>query len=187
MLGGEVFDENVAFRLRSLFQHATIRSVYAASECGSILVSDEAGIFVMNRRDSRVRIVNDVFVIVKSDGRTFVTGDQCRIIKETPEEVHFKIVGRDSRTINVGGIKANLDEVETVVLSGPGVDDGILKSQPNSVLGQVVVAKLKVSKSFEEKTFYSFLDGRIAKAIQPMRIEYVKNVLYGYTGKKRHR
>jgi len=58
---------------------------------------------------------------------------------------HFRILGRRSEIINVGGQKVHPAEVESVLLEMDGVTDATVFSEPNPIMGQVVAARLNVA------------------------------------------
>ncbi len=58
---------------------------------------------------------------------------------------HFRILGRRSEMIKVGGQKVYPAEVESVLLEMEGVSDATVFSEPNPITGQVVAARVNLS------------------------------------------
>jgi len=71
-----------------------------------------------------------------SDGY-FVTGDMVEVDGE-----YFRILGRDSEIINVGGEKVFPSEVEAALLECDNVKDVLVYGEQHPILGQIVCAKV---------------------------------------------
>jgi len=71
-----------------------------------------------------------------SDGY-FVTGDMVEVDGE-----YFRILGRDSEIINVGGEKVFPSEVEAMLLECDNVKDVVVYGEHHPILGQIVCAKV---------------------------------------------
>ena len=65
----------------------------------------------------------------------FRTGDR---VEQGPDGT-LRVLGRIGELINVGGEKLMPAEVESVVLSVPGVTDCRVRGEPNALTGQTVV------------------------------------------------
>ena len=59
---------------------------------------------------------------------------------------YFRIRGRRSEIVNVGGEKVYPAEVESVLLQIPNVRDAVVLGQPNPITGQIVVAYLNLKE-----------------------------------------
>lgn len=71
------------------------------------------------------------------DGVRFsIPGDRARHLADAGIE----LLGRESQTINSGGEKIFVEEVETALLSHPGVADVVVSGRPSERWGQEVVA-----------------------------------------------
>jgi long-chain acyl-CoA synthetase len=70
----------------------------------------------------------------------FMTGDSVEV-----KDDYFKILGRKSELINVGGEKVFPQEVENVILEVPGITDVIVYGEKNALTGKIVCAKIKYS------------------------------------------
>ena len=80
-----------------------------------------------------------------SDG-WYDTGD--RVIQEGE---FIKILGRESELINVGGEKVFPIEIESTILEIPEVSDVTISGKENAVMGNVVMAKIKITENAEKK------------------------------------
>ena len=68
--------------------------------------------------------------------RYAVPGDRAR----HQVDGHIELLGRDSVTINSGGEKIFVEEVETAIASHPAVTDVVVTGRPSERWGQEVVA-----------------------------------------------
>lgn len=77
-----------------------------------------------------------------TDDGWFITGDAVEVDGE-----YFRILGRKSEMVNVGGEKVYPAEVESVILELPNIVDVTVSGKRNAITGQVVVAKVVVKDS----------------------------------------
>jgi len=82
----------------------------------------------------------------------FNTGDRV----ETKGE-YIKFLGRESEIINVGGQKVYPTEVESVLLDINGVKDAIVYGEKNPLMGEIVVADVKIDELNNNKKFISLI------------------------------
>jgi acyl-CoA synthetase (AMP-forming)/AMP-acid ligase II len=117
-----------------------------------------------------------------SDG-WFNTGDSVEVDGE-----YIRILGRKSELINVGGEKVYPVEVENVLLEMENVEDVAVSGAPNSITGQIVVARFSLSGPEELRDFRKrmreFCRGRLAAFKIPAKIEIAEEALYGERFKK---
>jgi long-chain acyl-CoA synthetase len=98
---------------------------------------------------------------------------------------YYKVTGRISDVINVGGLKFMASEVERVALEFPNVSLVKAKSKPNPITGHHV--ELLVQPAFniviDKDLFLEFLKERLQPHMVPKRI-FIENVLVGHRFKK---
>ena len=75
-----------------------------------------------------------------TDDGWFKTGDRVEVDGE-----FMRILGRESEVINVGGQKVDPVEVEDALLEVDGVLDAVVFGEEHSLLGRIVVARVRVS------------------------------------------
>jgi acyl-CoA synthetase (AMP-forming)/AMP-acid ligase II len=106
-----------------------------------------------------------------SDG-WFITGDAVEVNGE-----FFRILGRKSEIINVGGEKVFPQEVENVILQIKGVIDVIVYGESNPLTGKIVCAKLKYEgdklKSDISRDVKSYCRKNLESFKVPVKIEIV--------------
>lgn len=101
---------------------------------------------------------------------------------------HFRILGRTTDIINVGGQKVYPAEVEDVILAQPNICDVAVAGEPHPLLGQIVVARVKL----EAPETLEALRARLRKAclaqlapfMAPMKVELLSKEPYSVRFKK---
>jgi acyl-CoA synthetase (AMP-forming)/AMP-acid ligase II len=101
---------------------------------------------------------------------------------------YFRIRGRRSEIINVGGQKVYPSEVESVLLQVSNVRDAVVLGEPNPLTGQIVVAYLNLKEaepldSVRRRVREACRDRMPAFKI-PARIEIVDEAQYSVRFKK---
>ncbi len=158
-LSGEIADQPVLDALRSAFPGANIGHAYASTEAGvafavddgregfpSRLVEEPVDGVEMKVVDGALRIKSSrtasryvgksASPLVNSEG--FV--DTTDLVERRGDRYYF--VGRRSGIINVGGLKVNPEEVETVLNGHAGVRMSRVVGRKNPVTGAIVVAEV---------------------------------------------
>lgn len=193
--GGEKFDPTLAAILRERFPNAAVRNVYASTEGGSLLESDDDLFSVPESLSDRIRVSEqDELVLHRSllgdtssldgDDEWYHTGD----LVEYVDGGRFRIRGRESDLINVGGYDVNPHEVEGVLRTVEGVVDAAVHARPNSVLGHVLVATVQPAAAVEGDDLEKRLRDELGTSCQPWevprRFEFVDTIGQTRTGKK---
>jgi acyl-CoA synthetase (AMP-forming)/AMP-acid ligase II len=119
-----------------------------------------------------------------TDDGWFKTGDMV----EQHEDGYLRIIGRNSDMINVGGLKVLPDEVETLLLEHPLIDDCMVCSEPNPITGQIVAAQIVTKSDITvrelKKEIYSFCKDKLDTYKIPVRIKIVEKLNYSSRFKK---
>jgi acyl-CoA synthetase (AMP-forming)/AMP-acid ligase II len=152
--GTEVMPQSTLDRLTKAFPNVALQQTYGLSEVG-VLRSQSRGdgtLWVrIGGEGFQTKIVNDVLWIKSeyamvgylnapsefdADG-WFNTQDQVEVDGE-----YFRILGRVTDLINVGGQKVYPTEVENVILEVENIQDVAVFGEKHALLGQIVVAKV---------------------------------------------
>ncbi|TGD99422.1 class I adenylate-forming enzyme family protein [Methylobacterium nonmethylotrophicum] len=157
-LSGEIADQAILDLLRATFPQARIAHAYASSEGGvgftvedgragfpASLVGSRSGIEIVVRDDAllvRSKRTGRRYLGAQAEPLTDAEGfvDTGDLVELRGERYHF--LGRRSGVINVGGIKVQPEEVESVVNSHPLVSMSRVRPRPNPILGAVVEAEI---------------------------------------------
>ncbi len=162
--GTEVMPQSTLDRLRELFPDVEFQQTYGLSEVG-VLRSKSRGdgsLWVrIGGEGFGTRIVDDILWI-KSDYAMvgylnapsefdadgwFNTQDRVEVDGDW-----FRILGRVTDLINVGGQKVYPAEVENVILSVEDVEDVAVFGEAHSLLGQIIVAKVVSNRDEDAAT-----------------------------------
>lgn len=86
---------------------------------------------------------------------------------------YYKVIGRTSEVINVGGLKFMASEVERVALQFEGVQLAKAEGKSNPFTGQHVelMVQAKANCELNKKALKSYLDSMLPKHMQPQRLK----------------
>lgn len=194
-VGGEKCGADLLERLRRIFPNAKIRNVYASTEFASLLSSEGDAFEIPESLRGLVKIENgEVLVSIsfvgegdlpaeRVEGGFYKTGDFVEFLDGS--KTKFRFAGRASSFVNVGGYKANLEEVEEALRSICGVRDAVCYARKNSLLGNVVCAKISAEKGAElsEAEIRRSLSKRLQNFKIPRKFEFVEKLESTKTGK----
>jgi acyl-coenzyme A synthetase/AMP-(fatty) acid ligase len=153
--GAEPMPASLLEHLNRLFPAVKLQQTYGLIELGVMRSQSEenGSLWVkIGGEGYQVRVVDNMLQI-KSDSAMlgylnaespftedgwFKTGDAVEVKGE-----YFKILGRKSELINVGGEKVFPQEVENVILEDPNVLDVLVYAEDNRLTGKIVCAKVK--------------------------------------------
>jgi acyl-coenzyme A synthetase/AMP-(fatty) acid ligase len=152
--GTEPMPESLLHRLRETFPGVKFIQTFGTSETGiarTVSKSSDSTLWKFDDPDQEWKIVEgELWLHSKTralgylnhsserftvDG-WFRTGDRV----EESGDGFLRITGRLSEIINVGGEKVMPAEVESVILEVPGVNDALVRGEPNPITGNMVVA-----------------------------------------------
>ncbi len=157
--GTEVMPQTTLDRLVQAFPNVALQQTYGLSEVGVLRSQsrDDGSLWVrVGGEGFQTKIVNGVlwvkseFAMVgylnapsefDADG-WFNTQDQVEVDGE-----YFRILGRVTDLINVGGQKVYPAEVESVILGIENVQDVAVFGEAHNLLGQIVVAKIVLNQA----------------------------------------
>jgi len=113
----------------------------------------------------------------------FNTGDMVE-----SEGDYFRILGRQSEAINVGGEKVYPTEIENIIQMMEGVEDVTVKGEPNPIVGQMVVAQVKLRTNETAAEFKmrlrAFCKNKLASYKIPQKVSLLSATTLGDRYKK---
>jgi acyl-coenzyme A synthetase/AMP-(fatty) acid ligase len=116
----------------------------------------------------------------------FQTGDRVEVDGE-----YFRILGRESEVINVGGSKVDPVEVEDALLQMDGVVDAVVFGEDHSLLGRIVVARVRVETDEEPSAFRARMRASLGATLPrfkiPQKILLTTDELHGQRFKRMRR
>ena len=184
-LGGEVSENYLLNKLTINFPNAKVTNIYASTEFGTLLTTNGQYFKITEKNHNLVKIVDDEIVVHSSllsqdtNLEWFNTGDKI----EWVDDDNFKIVGRQTNMINVGGVKVNPIKVENLINSLEYVLISFVYGIKNSLMGNVVSVDLvlKFDKSIKDIKFD--LRNLLEPYEVPLKINIVEKININSTGK----
>jgi long-chain acyl-CoA synthetase len=189
--GAEPMPASLLKHLNNLFPNIKLQQTYGLIELGVMRSQsqDNGSLWVkIGGEGFQTRVVDGILQI-KSDSAMlgylnakspftedgwFITGDSVEVNGE-----YFKILGRKSEMINVGGEKVFPQEVENVILQIPGVADVVVYAESNAFTGKIVSAKIKFNgtetKAEIVKIVKTYCRSKLESFKVPVKIELVDN------------
>lgn len=187
--GTEPMQESTLRRLHKIFPEVTLKQTYGLTELGVMRTksrsSDSLWVKVGGDSHHQTKVVDGILYI-KSDMSMlgylnaeapfdedgwYNTGDKVEVDGD-----YFKILGRDSELINVGGEKVYPAEVESVLLEVDGVQDVAVVGMSNPIMGQVVVANIYPEEGIDTvaltKKIKDVSRERLEKFKRPVKIKF---------------
>lgn len=152
-----------------LFPKIKLKQTYGLTELGVMRTKSKSSDSLwlkVGGEDYKTKVIDNIlFIKAKSsilgylnakspfdkDG-WYNTGDK---IEQDGDWIRF--LGRESEIINVGGQKVYPTEVESVLLEVNGVKDAIVYREKNPLMGEIVVANVKVDELNNSKKFISLI------------------------------
>jgi len=191
--GTEPMPESLLARLKAAFPRVRFIQTFGTSETGIVrtsspegdstylrfedpklawkIVDDELWLRSATQIEGYLNASNERFT---ADG-WFRTGDRV----EQGTDGTLRVLGRLGELINVGGEKLMPAEVESVVLSVPGVTDCRVRGEPNALTGQTVVVDVVASVADHEAlraAIRAACRERLARHKAPTRVTFVPSV-----------
>ena len=163
--GTEAMPDSLLARLKDIFPKTKFLQTFGTSETGIANTSSKSSNSTYMKIDDpelEYKIVEDElwlksktqvmgYLNSSMDSFTedgwFKTGD----LVETTEDGWFKIIGRNKEVINVGGEKVLPNEVESILLSIPQIEDTMVYGEKNIITGQTVVCDVVLTEILEAK------------------------------------
>ena len=149
--------ESTLFRLRARFPDVVLLQTYGLSEVGILRSRSESSDSLWVRIGGNgfdTRVVDGMLEIRSSstmlgylNAPSPITADGWFMTGDAVEERDglFRIFGRKSEQINVGGEKVFPAEIESVLHGMEGVADVFVHGEPHAIVGNMVVATVRLT------------------------------------------
>jgi long-chain acyl-CoA synthetase len=198
--GSEPMPENLLTMLNRFFPDIQLQQTYGLIELGVLSSKSESNnsLWVKIGGDGYSVRVKDGLLEIKADSAMlgyinapspytqdgwFMTGDAVEVNGD-----YFRILGRKSELINVGGEKVYPQEVENVILEHEDVLDVFIYGEPNPLTGKMVCAKVAVKEGVDHKEVVQSIKklcrSKLASFKIPMKIMITNEALHGDRFKK---
>lgn len=180
--GTEPMPEGTLKRLNVIFPEIKFQQTYGLMEVGVLRTSSKSNdsLWVkLGGEGYELRIVDNILHIKTpsgilgylnypspyTDDGWFVTGDHV----ET-EGDYFRILGRRSELINIGGEKVYPVEIETVLKEIDNVGEAIIYSEPNSITGNIICAEVTMISDEDNDEFRSRIKKHCRENLQSYKV-----------------
>jgi long-chain acyl-CoA synthetase len=198
--GTEVMPERTLERLNEAFPGVRLQQTYGLSELGilrSKSASNHSLLVKVGGENYETRVVNGTLQIRATCSMLgylnapspfdaegwFDTGDA--VIQEGD---YYRILGRQSEIINVGGQKVYPAEVEKVIAEIPEVADVVVSGESHLLLGQVVTATVEMHNPLSavemKRRIAEHCRGRLQPYMIPAKVKVVTESVVNYRFKK---
>lgn len=177
-IGGEPVDINLISYLKKIFPNAKITNIYASTEFGTLFSSNDYFFTISEKNESFVKIIKET-IFIKNNDKWVNTEDKI----EWVESNKFKIIGRDSNMINVGGVKVNPIKIESAINNLHYVLSSYVYGKSNSIMGKIIVADIIVKKNIDKNIIKKDLEKTLNRYEIPLKLNIVDNIHLTSTGK----
>jgi len=192
--GTEPMPQSLLARLRSAFPRARFIQTFGTSETGITRAespSQDSTFIRFEDPDLEWKVVEDeLWLRSRTQVAGYLDADNSRFTADgwfrTGDRVELgpkgslRVLGRMGELINVGGEKLMPAEVESVVLTVPGVRDCRVRGEPHALTGQTVVADVVASERAEPEALRAAVRNacraRLARHKVPTRVNFVPAV-----------
>ena len=160
---------------------AEVREIYGSTETGTLAFRNTSA-------ESFWRLISGFEQRVTDDGRTFIRADFLPGEVELPDLLHwrnphsFELKGRRSDIIKMAGKRGSLLELNRILLSIPGVRDGII-FQPSEAGEDQRLAALVVAPELDRKRILTDLRARVDDVFLPRPLIAVESLPRESSGK----
>ena len=192
-LGGEKSNTKLYESMLLIFPNARINNIFASTEAGSLFAAKGDLFQIPVELKDKIKVEDEELLIHnsllgKSDsfscvGDYYHSGDLIEWMDSDKGLFRFK--SRKNELINVGGYKINPGEVESVIMQFDGVQQAFVYGKPNSVLGNILCAEIKIEEgcSLSELDIRHWLADKLQEFKIPRKIKFVENIALTRTGK----
>ena len=200
--GTEAMPESTLKYFHELFPKIKLKQTYGLTELGVMRTKSKSSDSLwlkVGGEDYKTKVIDNILFIKANcsilgylnaespfdkDG-WYNTGDK---IEQDGDWIRF--LGRESEIINVGGQKVYPTEVESVLLEMNGVKGAVVYGEKNPLMGEIVVANVKVDELNNNKKFISLIKKycreKLDKYKIPVKINFTqKNLISDRFKRKR--
>ncbi len=180
--GAEPMPEVLLKNLNKLFPNIILQQTYGLIELGVMRSKSEGNgsLWVkIGGEGYEVRVVDEMLQIKSESAMLgylnapspftedgwFMTGDSVEVNGE-----YFRILGRKSELINVGGEKVYPQEVENIILEIPEIEDVLVYGESNPMTGKIVCAKIKYIGEKSKSEMITIVKSYCRTKLEPFKI-----------------
>ena len=199
--GAEPMPASTLTRLQTTFPNLKLQQTYGLIEVGVLRSQsrDDGSLWVkIGGEGYQTRVVENILHIktastilgylnaptpITEDG-WFITGDAVEVDGD-----YFKILGRKSEMINVGGEKVYPAEIESVIQAMDQVAEVRVYAEKNPIMGNLICAEIRPTEPVDKNEFVTsvkkFCLSKLEKYKVPVKIKLIEHELHGDRFKKK--
>jgi acyl-CoA synthetase (AMP-forming)/AMP-acid ligase II len=198
--GSEPMPESTLIKLKNTFPNIKLQQTYGLIELGVLRSKskEDGSLWVkLGGEGFELRVVENMLEIKAESAMLgyinaispfthdgyFKTGDLVEVDGD-----YFKILGRKSELINVGGEKVYPQEVENCILQFPAVLDVTVFAEKNGLVGNIVCANVYIQELNDENLLINeikkYCKSKLASFKVPVKIKLQNEPLYNDRFKK---
>lgn len=180
--GTEPMPPTTLRRFHELFPEITLQQTYGLSELGILRSKSKSSDSLWVRiggEGFEIRVVDGILQIKAQSAMVgylnapspftedgwFNTNDRVEVDGD-----HFRILGRDSELINVGGEKVYPTEVESAILEMDNVADVVVYKEPSAIVGNIVCARVALEHPEDPRQFSRRLKAFCATKLERFKV-----------------
>jgi acyl-CoA synthetase (AMP-forming)/AMP-acid ligase II len=200
--GTEPMPDSLLIKLKEIFNRVKFLQTFGTSETGIVKttsLSSTSTFLKFDDPNQEYKVVNNelwlrsktqILGYMNYDNTSFTedgwfkTGDTVEVI----DDDFIKIIGRIKEVINVGGEKVLPEEVESVIMELPEVNDCLVFGLKNSITGFMVAVKIQAKNDVDLNQLRSNIKKYCQKKLEsykvPVKISFVEEIKYTNRFKK---
>jgi long-chain acyl-CoA synthetase len=198
--GAEPMPQSTLDRLAQVFANVTLQQTYGlievgvlrskSKENGSLWVKIGGEGFATRVVDGMLQIKSASTILGYLNAPSPITADGWFMTGDAVEQdgEYFRILGRRSEIINVGGEKVYPVEVESVIQAMDNVLEVTVFGEKNPLLGNIVCAKVRLKEAQDPQQFAEslkrFCHSRLERYKVPVKVTVLEQQQYGDRFKK---
>ncbi len=195
--GTELMEEPLLNWYIDNFNSVEFRQTYGLTELGILKIKNESpkSLYITIGGNSKYKVVDDALHIkseypmlgyLNQDSPFDEEGyyDTKDIVSE--KNGYFKILGRETDLVNIGGIKINPHELESHLLTNENIKEALAYGVKNNILGQTINLDIQLVKkdSITKKEINKFILEKFPTIYRPTAINFVEDKQYNHRFKK---
>jgi len=191
--GSEVMPPSLLKRIKEIFPNINLYQTYGLTETGVFKIKSKEDSLFFKINNANTRIVNNILQIKSvysmlgyinaespfTEDGWYITGDVVEV-----EGEYIRIIGRDSKMINIGGDKCSPNEIENVIYKMDNIAKVTIFKENDIILGSKICADIQLVIPEDEGGFTlrlrKFLKDKVKPFMIPSKIIFSNTQLKGF-------
>ncbi len=195
--GTELMEEELLKWYQDKFKEIDFRQTYGLTELGILKIKNEKrnSLFITIGGQSEFKVINETLHIKAEypmlgylNSENPFDKDGFYNTKDTvvQKNEYFKITGRETDIVNIGGIKINPNDLESYLLTNEKIKEALAYGVENKILGQTINLDIQTNAnvSLSKDEVVKFILEKFPPIYRPTSINFVENKQYNHRYKK---